>query len=387
MMKLNKVTDYYPNMEKIDSNIEDEIKDKLKILDNYKVTEEKILSSLEKDMLDEFDFYNLISDEAIKFLDKIAIKAQQKRTKYFGNNVYLFSPIYIANYCENHCKYCGFRVGSGIKRTKLNLKEIEEEMIFLAKEGIEDVLILTGESIKNSPTQYIGEAVKLARKYFKVIGLEIYPTNTSDYEYLKKCGADFVTVFQETYDEVKYDYYHPAGNKRSLSYRLNTQERAVLAGLRGVGFGVLFGLSDPLKDAFCMALHASLLQNKYPHAEIAISLPRIRPTVGIEHLNLIDVSEKKLFQIMCATRLFLPYASITISTRENRAFRDLATRFGATKISASVDTGIGRRSGNVQCQDEGDEQFLINDTRTVKEIEKDLEKYNLTVVLNDYINL
>lgn len=387
MMKLDKVTDYYPYMEKIDSSIEDEIKDKLKFLDNYKVTKEKILSSLEKDSLDEFDFYNLISDEAIKYLDKIAIKAHQKRIKYFGNNVYLFSPIYIANHCENHCKYCGFKVGSKIKRTKLNLEEIEKEMIYLAEEGIEDILILTGESNKNSSIEHIGETVKLATKYFRVIGLEIYPANISDYKYLKKCGADFVTVFQETYAETNYDFYHPDGNKRSLSYRLNTQERAILAGIRGVGFGVLFGLSNPLKDAFCMALHANLLQNKYPHAEISISLPRIRPTVGIEHLNLVDVSEKKLFQIMCATRLFLPYASITISTRESRVFRDLATKFGATKLSASVDTGIGRRSGNIEYEDEGDEQFLINDTRTVKEIKKDLEKNNLTVVLNDYINL
>ena len=35
-----------------------------------------------------------------------------------------------------------------------------------------------------SPVSYIGEAVKLARKYFRVIGIEIYPLNVDEYAYL-----------------------------------------------------------------------------------------------------------------------------------------------------------------------------------------------------------
>lgn len=387
MTKLNSVEDYYPQMEQIDSDIEDQIRRRLEIIRKQKVTRADVLRSLEKDTLDEFDFFNLISDEAMDFLEEMALKAREKRINYFGNNVYLFSPLYIANHCQNHCKYCGFRVGSGIKRTKLSLEEIEEEMKYLRDEKIEDVLILTGESPTSTPVEYIGEAVKLAKKYFRVIGLEIHPCNIEDYKYLRDCGADFVTVFQETYDKNNYDFYHPDGNKRSLSYRLNTQERAILGGMRGVGFGVLFGLSNPLEDAFSMAYHANLLQKKYPEAEIAISLPRIRPTVGIEHLKLKKVGEKKLFQIMCAIRLYLPFASITISTRESESFRNLAVQYAATKISASVDTGIGRRSGNVVDEDEGDEQFEINDQRSVEEIEKDLSRLELTTVLNDYIDL
>lgn len=387
MMKINSVKDYTSQMDYIDSDIEEKIFNRLEEIKNHKVDKTDILNSLQKDSIDELDFYNLISDEALDYLEEIAEKARKKRIKYFGNNVYLFSPLYIGNHCENHCRYCGFRVGSGIKRTKLTLEEIEEEMIFLRDEHIEDVLILTGESPSSTPVEYIGQAVKLARKYFRVIGLEIHPANIKDYKYLRECGADFVTVFQETYNENAYDFYHPAGNKRSLSYRLNTQERAVLGGMRGVGFGALFGLSDPLEDAFCMAYHANLLQKKYPQTEIAISLPRIRPTVGIDDLKLEKVSEKKLFQIMCAVRIYLPFASITISTRESEAFRNLAVQYAATKISASVDTGIGRRSGEIVDEDEGDEQFEINDQRSVDAIEKDLRKIDMTAVLNDYIDL
>ena len=157
-----------------------------------------------------------------------------------------------------------------------------------------------------------------------------------------------------------------------------------MGGIRGVGFGALFGLSNPIEDCFCLGMHANLLQKKYPHAEISISFPRIRPTKNQEDLAIKEVTEKKLMQFIIATRIFLPFAQITISTRESNEFRNLSLLMGATKISASVDTGIGRRNDE---KDKGDEQFLINDTRTVDQVEHDLAKYNLYPVYSDYIDV
>ena len=48
----------------------------------------------------------------------------------------------------------------------------------IAKTGMQEILILTGESRKMSDVYYIGEACKLARQYFKVVGVEIYPVNS-----------------------------------------------------------------------------------------------------------------------------------------------------------------------------------------------------------------
>lgn len=387
MKNIENVLDYFPNMEKIQSNIQEQIFQTWENWKDIQITDNDILTTLEKNSLDAKDFLYLLQPQAEKFLEQMAARAKERRSQYFGNNVYLFSPLYIANYCENSCRYCGFNTKSGIHRLQLNKEEIEEEMQTLSNDGIEEVLMLTGESSKYSSVGYIGEAVKIAKKYFRVIGLEVYPCSVEDYRYLHECGADFVTVFQETYNPKDYNFYHPRGNKRSLSYRLNTQERAVLGGMRGVGFGALFGLSDPIQDAFSLGYHASLIQKKYPHVEIAISLPRIRPAKGTEHLELYSVSEKKLFQIMLAVRLFLPFASITISTRERKEFRDLAMVYGATKVSASVDTGIGRRSGEIEKDNAGEEQFLISDTRTEKEMEADIIKLGLTPVLSDYLYL
>ena len=118
-------------------------------------------------------------------------------------------------------------------------EEIEKEMAAIAKTGLQEILILTGESRSKSTVEYIGNACKIARKYFKVIGLEIYPVNSDEYAFLHECGADYVTVFQETYNSDKYETLHLAGHKRIFPYRVNAQERALMGGMRGVGFGAL----------------------------------------------------------------------------------------------------------------------------------------------------
>ena len=85
------------------------------------------------------------------------------------------------------------------------MEEIHDEMKAIADTGLEEILILTGESRKASDVKYIGEACRIARKYFKNIGIEVYPMNSDEYRHLHECGADYVTVFQETYNSDKYE--------------------------------------------------------------------------------------------------------------------------------------------------------------------------------------
>ena len=326
-------------------------------------------------------FAALLSPAAEPFLEEIAQAARYETRKHFGNSIYMFTPIYIANYCENHCIYCGFNCHNNIRRAKLDQEEIEQEMKAIADTGLQEVLILTGESPKMSDVTYIGEACKIARKYFKVIGLEIYPVNSSDYAYLHACGADYITVFQETYNADKYETLHLAGNKRIFPYRINTQERALIGGMRGVGFAALLGLDDFRTDAFATGMHAYQIQRKYPHAEIAFSCPRLRPIINNDKINPRDVHEAQLLQVVCAYRLFMPFASITISTRECERVRNSLIQIAATKISAGVNVGIGGHSG----EEKGDEQFEIDDTRTVDEVYEAIAAQGLQPVMNDYV--
>ena len=373
---------YTDDMEAIDSDIMDRVIAEMNSYDADIYTAKDVKEALAAETCSVDNFKALLSPAALPFLEEIAQKAQKETRKHFGNSVAIFTPLYIANYCENYCVYCGFNCHNKIKRAQLNAEEIEKEMQAIAETGLEEVLILTGESPNKSSVEYIGEACKIAKKYCKLIGLEVYPMDSKDYAYLHECGADFVTVFQETYNSDKYKTLHLGGRKRIFPYRLNAQERAIMGGMRGVGFAALLGLDDFRKDALATGMHAYLLQKKYPHAEIAFSCPRLRPIINNDKINPKDVHEPQLLQIICAYRIFMPFASITISTRECERFRDNIIQIAATKISAGVNVGIG---GHSQEEEKGDEQFEISDGRSVDEIYQMIEDNGMQPVMTDYI--
>ena len=377
--------EYMPDMEVLDSDIDKQVIAAMNNYDYDKYTAKDVENAINAVNRTPEDFAALLSPAALPYLEQMAQAAKIEKEKHFGNSICFFTPIYIANYCENYCIYCGFNCHNKIKRAKLNYEEIEEEMQAIAKTGLQEILILTGESKKMSSVEYIGEACKIARKYFKVIGLEVYPMNSDEYAYLHKCGADYVTVFQETYNSDKYETLHLSGHKRIYPYRLNAQERALKGGMRGVGFAALLGLDDFRKDAFATGMHAYILQRKYPHAEIAFSCPRLRPIINNDRINPKDVHEAQLLQVVTAYRLFMPFASITVSTRECARVRDNLMNIAATKISAGVSTGIGSHSDDIEESDKGDEQFEISDGRDVKEVYNDLVKIGLQPVMSDYI--
>ena len=381
--------EYMPGMEIIESDICANVMGQMESYDYSKYTAADVKAALEHDTCTIEDFKALLSPAAEPFLEEMAQRARLETSKHFGNTVYLFTTLYIAYYCENYCVYCGFNCYNHIKRMKLSMEQIEKEMKIIADSGMEEILILTGESRGMSNVDYIGEACKLARKYFRMVGLEIYPVNTDEYRYLHECGADYVTVFQETYDSDKYEQLHLMGHKRVWPYRFDAQERALRGGMRGVAFSALLGLSDFRKDALASALHVYYLQRKYPHAEMSLSCPRLRPIINNDKINPLDVHERQLCQVLCAYRIFLPYVGITVSSRESAEFRNGIVKIAATKVSAGVSTGIGdhesKYSGKETDEAQGDEQFEIDDNRSLDKMYKDISEEGLQPVLNDYL--
>lgn len=380
--------EYLEGMEQISSDIMGKVLGEMERYCPEDYTSADVERALAKERCGIEELKALLSPAAMPYLEQMAQRAKEETGKHFGNTVYLFTPLYIANYCENYCIYCGFNCYNDIARKKLNQAEMEKEMKVIADSGIEEILILTGESRAMSDIAYIGEACKLASQYFRNVGLEIYPVNTEEYRYLHECGADYVTVFQETYDADRYESLHLLGHKRVFPYRFDAQERAIRGGMRGVAASALLGLSDFRKDALASALHIYFLQRKYPYVEYSLSCPRLRPIINNGSIRPQDVHEKELCQILCAYRIFLPYVGITVSSREEAHFRDGIIKIAATKVSAGVSTGIGDHESKYQGtqeEDTGDEQFEISDGRSFGQMYQDISGEGLQPVLNDYV--
>lgn len=380
---------YLPDMDVFDSPVISEVLERASAFDFASVTAADVRRALATERLSPEDFGALLSPAAEPFLEKMAAAAQRVRRRWFGSTAYLFTPLYLANYCDNHCVYCGFNRKNDICRAQLDQRGIVRELDAIAETGLEDVLLLTGEDRERTDPAYIAEACRLASERFRTVGVEVYPLNEGEYALLHRSGADYVTVFQETYDPALYGKLHRAGRKRVFPYRANAQERALRAGMRGVAFGALLGLGDARRDAFACGMHAWLLQRAYPAAELSLSCPRLRPIAGNESLGSRGVGERRLLQVMCAYRLFLPQAGITISSRERQGFRDRVMGIAATKISAGVSTGVGEHAAaeDEHAASAGDDQFEIADDRDVKTVSAALRAHGLEPVANDYVRV
>lgn len=365
-------------MESIDSEIMDAVLDLTEDLDPMLFNASDVRNALDQDRLGMSDLAALLSPAAENFLEDMASRAMSETRRYFGNSVSLFTPLYISNFCVNDCAYCGFSRGNGIQRARLSADEMDREMAKIAETGLKEILLLTGESRKMSDVDYIAEAVRMAAGYFPTVGIEVYPLNSDEYAYIHGCGADFVSVYQETYDIDAYKKNHPSGPKSVYPYRFNAAERALKGGMRGVGLGALLGLHDFREDTFAAGIHAFLLQKKYPHAEVSFSVPRIRPHINGTECK--GVGERQLMQVMLAYRIFMPFSGITISTRERPGFRDNVVGIAANRISAGVSVGVG---GHVEKK--GDEQFEPSDKRDVEEVHAMMIRKGLQPVYSDHI--
>lgn len=344
-----------------------------------RVCEQDIINIINKDRITELEFLMLLSKKALKYLEPMAQRARKLTIQNFGKVIFLYTPMYLANYCVNQCVYCGFNITNKITRRKLTLEEVEKEAQVISSTGLRHILILTGESRLKSPVEYIRQCVEVLKKYFRSISIEIYPLGQMEYAELIEAGVDGLTIYQEVYNEEVYEKLHIKGPKRNYMYRLEAPERACRASMRSVNIGALLGFDDWRKEAFFTGIHADYLQSRYPDTEISISLPRIRPHCG-SFKPAYAVEDSDLVQIMLAQRLFMPRAGITVSTREGQGFRDNLIGLGVTKMSAGSSTEVGGHT----LEDKSEGQFDINDRRGVEEIKQMIYKKGYQPVLKDW---
>lgn len=344
------------------------------------VTPSQVERVMDKPRLTELDYLALLSPAAStpRVLELMAQRSRDATRGRFGNAILLFTPLYVSNVCDNRCPYCSFAHQNIIRRRHLSVAEVRPQAERIAATGLRHILMLTGESRRAAPVEYLAGCVSVLREYFASVSVEVYPLDEREYCELVGAGVDGLTVYQEAYDRGVYASLHAGGPKADFEYRLLAPERGCAAGMRAVTVGALLGLAGPLREAFFTGLHARYIAERYPAVEVAVSFPRIRPQAG-EFEPRFSVGDRAFVQYMAALRLFMPSAGITVSTRETAAFRDAILPLGPTKMSAGVSTAVGEGSGRASHA-----QFEIADGRSVEEMKKNLLSRGFQPVLVDW---
>jgi len=322
-----------------------------------------------------------LSNSSPEYLEELAQESSRITRQFFGRTISLYAPLYLSNYCSSYCTYCGFHSHNRIKRIKLGEEQMHTEMQCVADTGIENILLLTGESYKATPTAYLRDAVNIAKKYFTSISLEVHPMETEEYLSLYLCGVDGITIYQETYDRKRYKEVHVSGKKSDYEYRYGTPERVAKSGIRNISMGILLGLADMAEDLYCLYQHLRFMEMNFPGIEYSLSFPRLRKIKGRD-FAICSVHDSTFIKIICLTRILFPRIGINLSTRENQNLRDHALELGITRISAGSNTAVG----GYQIEEPNDQepQFDIEDKRSVKEIVKLLKTKHFDPVFTDW---
>ena len=330
-------------------------------------------------MISFYEINSILADDRQETVESLAVRANRITRQYFGRTISLYAPIYLSNYCENQCVYCGFNCSREINRKKLTQNEMTAEMSCVAVSGIQNALLLTGDSTAHTPLSYLKVAVETAKKYFQSISLEVYPMEVEEYSELFISGVDGVTVYQETYDRANYLKLHISGKKRDYDYRYSACERIAKSGIRYISMGVLLGLSDIPEDVYELFNHLEWMEKNYPAVEYSISFPRILPVPGT-HFKPHPVSDIMLIKLICLARILFPRVGINLSTRENAELRDYAIELGVTRISAASKTSVGGYTG----VSKDSLQFDVKDNRSVGEIISMLKAREFDPILTDW---
>jgi len=312
--------------------------------------------------LDPDDLAALLSPAAAPFLEEMAQLSHRLTVERFGRTMQLYAPMYLTNVCSNICTYCGFSAQNRIPRKALDDSEIAADAGVLEGHGFEHVLLVTGESSRYG-TAYLRNALRLLRPRFSSLSMEVQPLGESDYAELASDGLNAVLVYQETYDPAVYPRHHLKGPKSDMRFRLETPDRIGRAGVKKIGLGALYGLSDWRAESWFAGLHLRYLERCYWRSRYSLSFPRLRPHEG-QDIALTPFGERDLIQALCAFRLLSREVELSLSTRESAEFRNQAFRLGFTSMSAGSRTNPGGYSSALDSL----EQFAIDDSRGPEEV-------------------
>jgi len=357
----------------------------LALLINSKTAQDVELA-LSKSTLQLDDFMALISPAGASYLDAMAQRAYTLTRHRFGNTMQLFVPLYLSNLCANECTYCGFTMSNKLKRTTLTISDTLTELQAIKEMGFSQVLLVTGEHETKVGMAYFEKVLNAIREQVSYLMMEVQPLKQSEYATLKQAGLDAVMVYQETYCPRQYATVHTRGKKQDFLWRLEATDRIGAAGIDKIGIGALLGLGDWRVDSAMTALHAQLLQQRYWQSRVSISFPRLRSCEGNTmgghaSTNKKLPNERQLLQLICAHRLFNPYAELSLSTRESAQFRDGVLPLGITSMSAASQTQPGGYSQPSKALN----QFDIDDNRSVEEVVKAIENRGLEPVWKDWM--
>lgn len=359
-------------------HIQDVLSDARKKCSDKGLVADVLAKAKQKEGITASDSALLLFNQNAAITEEIFALAADITNEYYGNRKVLFAPLYLSNYCVNHCTYCPYHaVNKNIPRKKMTQEEIKAEVIALQDMGHKRLALEAGEDPAHNPLDYILESIDtiygIHHKAGSIrrVNVNIAATTIEEYKKLHAAKIGTYILFQETYNKERYEQLHPhigRGTKWNYAWHTEAMDRAMTAGIEDVGLGVLFGLNTYDYEFVALLQHAKHLEAKFGSGPHTISVPRLQPASDIRLANFKNGLPDDIFlKIIALLRIAVPYTGLIISTRESEAIRKRALRSGISQISGGSKTTVGGYAGTNESTSKT-AQFELSDERTLDEV-------------------
>jgi biotin synthase len=185
------------------------------------------------------DLISLLALKDPAEVQQVIDAADKIRKRFMGDGILLRGIVEFSSFCSNSCFYCGLHAGNmHISRYRMSLPEILQSVNAIAAQGIQTVVLQSGEDDGLDP-RWLAEVVQEIKRLHPIaITLSVGERPREDYELWRVAGADRYLLKIESSDAVLYQSMHI---RRSLETRLRCVAELVELGYQ-VGSGIMVGL-------------------------------------------------------------------------------------------------------------------------------------------------
>ena len=162
--------------------------------------------------------------------------ADKIKKENFGDNIYIRAILEFSNYCRRCCDYCGINASNhNIKRYRIIPEEIIKTAVTAYEYGYKTIVLQSGED-----NYYNTEILSYILSEIKKCGIFITLScgERTDYDILKKSGADRYLIKHETSDRKIYEALHPESSFDNRISCIKTLKRLKFE----TGSGFMIGL-------------------------------------------------------------------------------------------------------------------------------------------------
>ena len=308
--------------------------------------------------------------------DSIISKARGLKETVFGNTVKIFVPLYFSNACVNRCLYCGFNAGNeSMPRKTLSEDEFRQEMETVLDLGYSVIELVTSESPPVKVDKRLANYVSIANEVMREkagqdeesqLILMSWVLSDDEFAMVRDAGLENFYLWQETYSREVFRELHPDGTpKASFDERIGVFDRAVAAGIKNIGIGILYGLAPWEFDLLALIDHGKYLESECGARIDALGLPRFKHARGAQiETAPYPVSDDELRLAVALYRLAFPKSHVFLNTREKLPLLLKLLRGGGSEMNIACSVYPG---GYTNPQREG--QFDVYNYPTEKTLD------------------